>query len=621
MGEVEETGKDSKDEGEKLSNWVKDSKKTLATWRKQAEECYRFVYGDQHSTEEKQSYAEAGRPVITFNRIRPIIESVRGQQITNRRRVSFVPTEPTDAGVTEVIDEIYRHYDQLCDADFHVSDAFLDMIITGVGATEARIDFDESMQGKLITAERVPPLELFWDTDGVARNLADGRFRGRCRYIHIDDAKNMWPKAELSIGGKDDTANYSTHVVDAFDNYAKADKTEGQKYKNHVLVDQIQWRETIPVWLIKHPETGEVVKIYNEPADVPEGVKTAKTTETKYYQAFLDGKNLLEKTEIGISCFTISVMTGSRDNSISSFYGVVRDMLDPQRWSNKFFSDIESVLTTNRQGGAFVEEDALVDMRRAEDQWNSVNPLILVRSGALAQGKIVERSPIPYPAGLDRLLQFSINAVTEISGINMEMLGLADRAQPGVLEIQRKKSAITIISSFFDALLLHSKQRGRVGLKMIQKYLADGRIVRITGRSGDSQYIPIMQDLSFVEFDVVPDETPLTYDKREENFVMFQTLLPMMRELGFSPPPELIDYLPIPASLANRWKQYQPQVQEASQQQAAKEEAVIESEIEHKKSQTVLNVAKAAQIDSAIDQQAIDELAGRNDIQSQGDTK
>ncbi len=42
-------------------------------------------------------------------------------------------------------------------------DAFLDCVITGVGCTETRIDYDEEPDGKAVI-DRVDPLEIYWDS-------------------------------------------------------------------------------------------------------------------------------------------------------------------------------------------------------------------------------------------------------------------------------------------------------------------------------------------------------------------------------------------------------------------------------------------------------------------------
>jgi len=68
-------------------------------------------------------------------------------------------------------------------------------------------------------------------------------------------------------------------------------------------------------------------------------------------------------------------------------------MKDPQQWSNKFFSQIIDIVNTNSKGGAFVEEDAFVDQRRAEEDWNNPRALIKLQPGGLDLLRNIEVGP------------------------------------------------------------------------------------------------------------------------------------------------------------------------------------------------------------------------------------
>src|SRR6185369_7592444 len=186
---------------------------------------------------------------------------------------------------------------------------------------------------------------------------------------------------------------------------------------------------------------------------------------------------------------------------------LVRGMIDPQRWSNKLFMDIEDIMTSNRAGGAFVEHGALVDPRKAEEIWNDANPLIIVNDGALAKGAIVERSPIPYPDGLDRLLTWAVQSLPAVTGINQEMMGYAERDQANVLEMQRKKAALTILAELFDAMRRFNKDRGVLVFYLMKTYMNDGRLIRVNV-DGKQQYVPFQMDDETLKFDLIIDESP-----------------------------------------------------------------------------------------------------------------
>jgi hypothetical protein len=87
----------------KLKGWFKQDVVHASTWRKEAREDYRFYNGDQWNDEEKIQLASQMRPVITFNRVAPLVNAVIGSEINNRREVRYIPREQGDALANEVL--------------------------------------------------------------------------------------------------------------------------------------------------------------------------------------------------------------------------------------------------------------------------------------------------------------------------------------------------------------------------------------------------------------------------------------------------------------------------------------------------------------------------------------
>ena len=287
-------------------------------------------------------------------------------------------------------------------------------------------------------------------------------------------------------------------------------------------------------------------------------------------------------------------MTGKRDRNKRQWYGVCRALRDPQKFSNKFFRDIMIILATNRKGGAFVEADALADPRRAEEDWASPDALIKLNAGGL--NKVRERDAGVFPAGLERLMQYAIDAVPATSGVNAEMIGMADRNQPAILEESRKISGLTILAPLFDSLKRHQRERGRIVLDFLNRFIADGRAIRITSPTGDRMSVPFRQDPQAATYDIIVDEMPSTPNSKAETFNVLTKLMPIMQSMGMSPPSDLINYMPLPATLVEKWRgelaqrteQPDPQQQmlqaatefEMMKQQANQQEVQMKSQLE-----------------------------------------
>jgi hypothetical protein len=134
----------------------------------------------------------------------------------------------------------------------------------------------------------------------------------------------------------------------------------------------------------------------------------------------------------------------------------------------------------------------------------------------------------------------------------MEMLGMKDTAQAGVLEYQRRQAGVTILAPLFDSLRRYRVAQGRMMLKVIQTYLADDRLIRIVN-ADQVRYLPLNRDLVMGEYDVIVDEAPSSPNAKDRNFAIIQSLWPMLQ--GVMNPEiagEIVTYSPLPETLASK---------------------------------------------------------------------
>lgn len=580
-------------------------------WRKEANECYEMVAGHQLTEEDQSQLEEDLRTAVIFNRIDPMVSSVEGHQINNRHEVKYYPRTVGDAGINEVYTGAAQWADDECDGEDEVTDAFWDLIVTGIGVTETRMDYEMDIEGKLITAERFSPLELLIDPNSTKRNAADARFLIRERWFPRKEAEMRWPKI------KKIETNDTDIWVEPEGGSDIHDASEAWKYENdaskwykkeedEVLVLQYQYYELVPRYAVGDPDSGKIVELSQNKFDRlktaldERGIKYVKRMQREYRTAWLVGPEIVEdETGPCHHSFTIKPMTGRRDETKHTWYGLVRAMIDPQRWSNSLFAEILDIIKSNRTGGAFVEETALSDPRKAEEQWNDANPLIIVADGAIANGRILERNPIQYPVGLDRLMEFTVSSIPQITGLNMELMGMVDRNQPGVLEAQRKRAGMTILAGLFNSLRRHMKERGRVVLYFIDEYMSDGRLVRIVGGDGLEQYVPLRKQEGVKTYDVIVAESPVSTNQKEETFAILMQLLPVIPALvqaGANIPPDIFDYLPLPTTMTQKWKEMlKPNPDQQKEQERMKDQQFRKQEAEIKKDESVaiLNRVKA----------------------------
>src|SRR5262249_8372785 len=142
--------------------WFRDDREHSADWRAAAREDFDFVAGHQWSEEGGRGLREQMRPGINLNRIAPTAEGVPGIEIGNRRSVRYIPRSSGDAKPDEILSAAAAWARDGADAEDEETDAFFDVIVCGMGWVDTRLSFEDDPEGKIV-AERIDPLEMFWD--------------------------------------------------------------------------------------------------------------------------------------------------------------------------------------------------------------------------------------------------------------------------------------------------------------------------------------------------------------------------------------------------------------------------------------------------------------------------
>jgi hypothetical protein len=511
-----------------------------------------------------------------------MVDAVVGSEIGNRREVRFIPRDQQDAKPNEILTSAAEWFRDQCDAEDEESEAFKDAVTAGMGWTETRLDYESNPQGEP-KVDHFDPLEARWDCNAVKSNLVDSTRRWRVRKMDLAAAKELFPDA--------DEADLNAAWADADENDNEPSRNNpGERYggedegrhtdipkKVTIVACQYFKKETYYRALVMGPDgQPQQADLDAEKFEIATNagalIKSVKLTRKVVVQCFL-GRVMLKKPEpTQTGTWTWNCITGLKDHDKGTFYGIVRRAKDPQRWANKWLSQMMHILNSQAKGGIMAEKDFFENARDGEESWAKVERVTFVAKGALAGVNGQKWAPKPmaqFPAGFDRLLQYADDAIIKATGINMELLGMREVNQPGVLEAQRKQSGIAILASLFDSLRRYRKIQGRGMLNLIQKFLADGRLVRIVGEE-NSRYVSLTKDkVTSAEYDIIVDDSPTSTNEKERTWGLLMQILPMFKDrIGPKETLMLAEYSPLPTSLVEKLKsmgQEQQQQQDPTQ--------------------------------------------------------
>lgn len=644
--EASDSGKDDKHKIYKRGDpiprtwlaWFDADKRHTAPWRAEARQAFRFAASKHWDDEDKQKLEAEMRPAITFDRSSVIIDAISGQEIQNRQQVNFLPREQGDALPNEMLTEAGRWFDEQADAPDEDTEAFVDSLWCGMGWTETRLNMLEDEQGEP-EVERIDPIEMYWDASAKKAGIEDARRKWRLKSFTTEEAKEKWPDVpldnlrgsvwvdRLGLGDVDPNVNDPLSRYDDFDKEDEKGGYDDQSINSKTqrfTIAQLQYFCLEPYMLVADPFSGQTRKLskdeykmlqrnlaavgYNHPLEAVELRKKV------WYTAFLGKTVIAHYVSPCPDHCTWTAITGKRDRTRNFWYGLYRQLRDPQLWANKWLSQMLHIMNANAKGGLLYEKGVFVDQAQAEQNWASPSGMIELSAGALSGGapRVQERTPPPLPAALQYLSEFAINAIRDVVGVNLELLGMREANQAGVLEYQRRQAGLTILAPLFNSLRRYRRNRGRVMLYFIQNYLSDGRLVRIVGKEG-AKYVPLMKQAD-VKYDIVVDDAPYSPNQKE---IVWQSLTSIMPGIKDMIPPEvllqLMDYSPLPASVVQKIKDVvtadTPEKQQAKQLQARAaiaEVAVNESKARLQQAQAMKAQAEAQQQASEMEEQTID---------------
>jgi hypothetical protein len=587
-----------------------------AKWRTTARESFNFVAGRQWDEQDRALMEENNRIPVTFNRIETTIDAVSGAEIMGRQEVTYLPREVNDSGLSDVLSQGAQYVRQQCDAEDEESDAFRDCLICGIGVTQTRPSYDMDPDGEIII-ERIDPLEVSFDPGSVKANFADARYLRRKTRMSREECEALFGDYEDygPVGGDDNTDTQDPIIDNPRDQYAVGDYIDPES--SEIEVAEYQWFDEESFYRIPTPqgevELDEAALAEIEQSDPMIYEKAVRQTRRIYRRAFRVGGRVKDPQDIASKAFTYIAITGKRDRNHRTYYGLVEPMKDPQRFANKFLSSMIDQYVKSAKGGVMMEARSVDDIRGFEESWAKNDAVTLVPDGALSNpnGARIQQKPVTQISPvLPALLEYAVSSIRDVTGVNLEVLGMADRQQAGVLEHQRKQAAYGILAAFFNSQRRYRKMQGRLLLTQMQLYLPESALYRIVGDDGEANYVKIAYQPN-LKFDVIVDEAPTSPNQKERTFAILTQMLPLLQ----SAPPEIqgpvaaevLKFSPLPASTAtkigqliNQPQQPSPEQQMAQQMQMAGQEQQIRktaSEASKNEADVVLKQAQAQQTD------------------------
>jgi hypothetical protein len=511
----------------KVMRDVQGSMGTVNKWRSAAREDDRYYFGWQWPDLDKMRMEQQRRPALTFNEIGPKIDAISGIERLNRAEVRF-QSRPLDSDVAhdaagDLATESVALVEDNSDGEKEDSEAIKDALKAGMGWTEIYMDYQVDEDGE-VRKRHTNKYEMVWDRKSYQNNLADRTWHGRVKNYSRKDFEKRWPDMIDII---DQSAVY--YQEDSIEKYElvtpyyslanersnPAIQEQPQAAQANVPVIQYQWIDNTVVYRIADPQNPDQLVTLTEDQwknlqkksqlsgnPPPKAVRQIKGVYKQVYVAL----GVVLEDPVVLPDFTFKCITGQYDSEKKIFYGLVRNLKDPQSTENKSISSLVAEYITNAKGGVLWKTGTWADQAMAKQQWSAYDAWIEVNPNANIQTDILQREPKQVSQFPSMLFEQARDAMTRTSGVSDEMSGIAQANATGPTIDRRLQAGLAILGWLWDNIERYKKSVASTELEFIREYWSHGQFVNIGGNF-NSQSVPLLKSDLPIKYALVMDQS------------------------------------------------------------------------------------------------------------------
>lgn len=542
-------------------------------WAEDAVRNIEFFEGRQWTDADRDALAAQGRPVVTINRIRPIVRMLSGYFRQNRYDIEFPPasTTPGSERASDVFGMLAKQVGERCGMPWVDAEVFIEGLLTGRGYYDARLCFDDNALGEVKICS-VNPFDVLVDPQADSYDPREWNHVQTMRWMSIDDVQATYGdgaarvaditglagRSALSTSGLPDAgiAQVPIAAERAFGLFSylegNSDPSGGWQYaasgkpggpfdwinreRKLLRVLETQHKVYADTMFVQDTETGEQAMVpLHMTAEYLSRIMQWAQSRGFPVRLIQRRTKLVRFT---ITCADVLLYDGwspYRTFTIIPYFsyfrrgvtrGIVDDLIDPQREVNKRRSVyLHIVMTTANSGWAV--EDGSVDpemMSQLETEGSRPGLIVRYKRGQPAPQRI---QPAVAPAALERLEQASTNDIKEISGVNDSALGNLDRVQSGRAIMARQRQGIVGNEDVFDNHARTLELLGYKQLELFQGFYTQQRVMRLKDKSGQAKPVVLngpqpddgeVIDITRGSFQVAVDVRPMAATFEQAGF-------------------------------------------------------------------------------------------------------
>ena len=554
----------------------------------EAELDQRFRAGDQSLWNDIYGNIPAfRRRQFNFNRIRRITNMITGHQRQHRKSTVCTPVENSDQQTSDQFSKILIWDDQKNHVLETISDAFDGAVVTGMNLLSVWMDYRNDPVNGDLAVDNVAFNGYLIDPYFKKMDLSDCNSIWTRKYLSRSQVKSLLPGREGEIldmrgwGNRDgkfqfmpESYNYGMQDLLTYDEFWYLDSR-----KQKLLCD-VQTGETME-WRGQDEDLNDFLRAYPQIHTLEQEIQTVKLAIVVQGKVMYNGPN-----PMNIDRYPFVPVWGYYEPQMADFpwriQGVVRGFRDAQYLYNRRRIIELDILESQITSGFMYKENALVNPKDVFLQGQGRG--LALKANAQPGVDVVKIEAPQIPPSMIQLSELLGQEISQISGVNEELLGAAQDDKAGVLSMLRQGAGLTTLQGLFDNLDYAQKILGDLRIALIQSNWTPGKVRRIIGEEPSEQFY----NRAFGKYKAIVEDGLNTSTQKQMQFAQLLNL----RELGIPVPAEILvesSTLQNKEKLTNALGQQEQQAQQAAQMQQQTQIELLKAQIEDLHARAVAN--------------------------------
>lgn len=514
------------------------------------------------------------RRMFTFNRIRRVIQMISGHQRRNRKSTVVIPIENADSHTADQFTKVLNWVNRQEEVLETVSDAFQGSLIAGMNLLQVWLDFRSDPVSGNIRVDNCAYNSFLIDPYFRKADLSDCNFLWKRSFVNKRTALSLLPGRENDIMGLygHDTRDSKFQFMPENYNYG---------FKDLLTYDEYYYRDYRAQRMLIDTETGETTEWRGDDEErlraflqsYPTVTVVEQEVPTVKLAIVLQGKVMYDSANpLGIDVYPFVPVFAYYRPELPYFpyriAGVVRGLRDAQYLYNRRRAIELDILESQINSGWKYKENALVNPR---DVFLSGQGKGLALKDEANMTDVEQILPPQVPPSMIQLSELLAQEISQISGVNEELLGSAQDDKAGILSMLRQGAGLTTLQSLFDNLDRAQKMLGEMMVDIIQNNFTPGKIKKVlNGEEPERSFY----DKAFGKYGCAIEEGLNTTTQKQMQFAQ----LLQLREAGVPVPDDVLLDAATIQDKQKLVKSVQAQQQQAQQMQQAQAQAAMEEQ-------------------------------------------